>query len=208
MRTLCRGVCCIKTAKLLFISLTVNNNSLSVREIQESDIPLISEYWLDSDSEFMKGMGVDLSKMPGEDDWRNMLMEQLSQPIEEKKSYCIIWQVDEKPVGHSNINKIIMGEEAYMHLHLWTADVRKKGYGTSFIKLTLPYFFKKFHLKKLFCEPYTFNPSPNKTMAKLGFKFIKEYTTIPGYLNFEQQVNLWELNADDYKKLIADIISS
>jgi RimJ/RimL family protein N-acetyltransferase len=146
-------------------------------------------------------MGVDLNKMPGRDEWKQMLTEQLSQSYEEKKSYCIIWQVDNKPVGHSNINKIIFGEEAYMHLHIWYPDIRKKSFGTTFIKMTLPWFFEKYKLKKLYCEPYALNPAPNKILEKVGFEFVKEYVTTPGWLNFEQPVKLWVMSYSRFKKL-------
>jgi len=43
-------------------------------------------------------MGVDINKMPGRNEWEEMLSEQLSQSYKDKKSYCIIWQVDSKPV--------------------------------------------------------------------------------------------------------------
>jgi hypothetical protein len=78
-------------------------------------------------------MGVDLDKLPAKEEFAKMLSEQLDQPYQEKKSYCIIWQVDGRAVGHSNINKILFGEEAYMHLHLWNSGVRKKGFGTALV---------------------------------------------------------------------------
>ena len=174
---------------------------LSVREIQKEDIDFLVNYWLKSDDAFLVGMGVDLAKIPGEDNLRKMLSQQLTQTYEEKQSYCIIWQLNDKPIGHSNINKIIFGEEAYMHLHLWNSDVRKKGMGTELVKMTLPYFFKNMKLKKLYCEPYALNPAPNKTLEKVGFDFVKEHITIPGYLNFEQPVKLWELSLEKFKKL-------
>lgn len=93
-------------------------NTLSVREMQKEDIEAIAQYWFGSDSSFLVGMGVDLNKLPAKEEFAKMLSEQLSQPYQEKKSYCIIWQVDNRAVGHSNINKILFGEEAYMHLHL------------------------------------------------------------------------------------------
>jgi RimJ/RimL family protein N-acetyltransferase len=145
-------------------------------------------------------MGVDITKMPGNSEWSKMLTEQINLPLAEKKSYCIIWLVDDIPVGHSNINKIILGEEAYMHLHLWNADIRQKGLGTGLVKKTVPFFFENFNLKKLYCEPYTLNHAPDKTLEKAGFVFIKSYKTIPGWLNFEQDVNLWELSYDRYIK--------
>ena len=173
----------------------------SVREIQKGDIPALTRYWLDADTAFLTGMGVDLDKLPGKEEFETMLSEQLEQPYEVKGSYCIIWEIDGKPVGHSNINKIIFGEEAYMHLHIWEAGVRQKGTGTAFVKLTLPYFFKNYQLKKLYCEPYALNPAPNKTLEKAGFQFLKKYITTPGWLNFEQEVNLWEMSFERFKDL-------
>ena len=177
---------------------------LSVRELQQSDIEPLSDYWFKSDPSFLVNMGVDLSKIPPREEWEQMLIEQISQSYDEKKSYCIIWLVNDEPVGHSNVNRIIFGEEAYMHLHIWQKGNRTKGLGMQFIKMTLPWFFEKMQLKKLCCEPYALNPAPNKTMEKLGFEFIKEYVTIPGWINFEQPVKHWELTYQKFKQLYND----
>jgi RimJ/RimL family protein N-acetyltransferase len=168
--------------------------TLSVREIQVTDIPLVADYWLAAVPEYLLGMGVDLHKMPGREQWLAMLQEQLELPYEQKKSYCMIWQVDHQPIGHSNVNKIIFGEEAYMHLHIWYAAIRSRRLGTALIKMTLPYFFNNLQLKKICCEPYALNPSPNKALARAGFELIKEYVTVPGVLNFEQPVAHWEIS--------------
>ncbi len=93
-------------------------NVLSVREISAQDIESLVDYWTKSDPAFLVSMGVDLVRGPAPDDLREMLQQQLSQDYQEKKSYCIIWLVDGSPVGHSNVNKIIFGEEASMHLHI------------------------------------------------------------------------------------------
>ena len=171
----------------------MNENILSVREMLKADIDLIIQYWLNADNIFLKKLGVDVNKMPSKDEWVKMLSEQLGKLYKEKQSYCIIWLADDKPVGHSNVNKIVFGEEAYMHLHIWNNDIRKKGFGTAFIKKTLPYFFKNLQLKKIYCEPNALNNGPNKTLEKAGFKFVKNHITTPGWLNFEQPVNLWEI---------------
>ncbi|MDP4264005.1 MAG: GNAT family protein [Bacteroidota bacterium] len=174
---------------------------LSVREIKKDDIDLVTQYWLDADNAFLTGMGVDTGKMPGKEEWKRILAEPLGQSYEEKKSYCIIWLEDNKPIGHSNVNKIIFGEEAYMHLHVWYTGARKKGSGTILVKKTLPFFFGNLQLKKICCEPYALNPAPNKTLAKAGFRFVKEYITTPGWLNYEQPVNHWEISYDDFMKM-------
>ena len=176
-------------------------NTLSVRALSKPDIELITAYWLDADPDFLLGMGVDLNKMPGREQWEQTLLEQLSQSIPEKKSFCMIWQMDGQAVGHSNINKIAFGDHAFMHLHLWKSGFRQKGMGADLVKLTLPHFFENYQLKTLYSEPYALNPAPNKTLEKVGFRFVKEHLTTPGWLNFEQRVNLWEMNRERFQHL-------
>lgn len=173
--------------------------NLSVRELMVEDIEHIIQYWLRSDEEFMKNMGVDTTKIPAAEMWREMLNEQIVQPYTEKQSYCIIWLINNQPVGHSNVNQIIFGREAYMHLHIWKPGERKKGAGTALVKKTIPFFFKNLQLQTLYCQPYALNAAPNKTIENAGFEFVKQYRTIPGWLNFEQDVNLWKLSKEKFE---------
>jgi RimJ/RimL family protein N-acetyltransferase len=174
--------------------------TLSVRELRAGDIDPIADYWLNADPSYLEGMGVDRAKMPTREEWTAMLIEQLSTPLKEKKSYALIWEVDGKPVGHSNINKIVFGQEAYMHLHIWIPEVRKKGYGVPFIRLSLPYYFTNYELQVLYCEPYALNEAPNRTMERAGFRRVKEYVTTPGWINFEQPVRLWAMTRAEWKE--------
>jgi len=171
---------------------------LSLRELSETDIPFITDYWLNSEPDFMRGMGVALEKLPSRAQWEQMLEAQLSQPYEEKQSYCLVWLIDGRPSGHCNVNKIVYGEEAYMHLHLWQQETRKKGAGRELVRLSIPHFFEKLRLKKLYCEPYALNPAPNKTLPLLGFRLVRTYVTTPGFICFEQPVCLWELTSGQW----------
>lgn len=171
----------------------MEDTTLTVREIQQIDIAVIVSYWLESDPRFLQSIGVDLTKLPERRQLTSMIEEQLTQPYEKKKAYAIIWEINGKAAGHCNVNKILFGKEAYMHLHLWNSDTRKKGAGTALVKMSVPYFFNNLQLEKLYCEPYALNPAANKTLEKTGFQFVKEYITIPGGINFEQPVCLWQL---------------
>jgi len=174
---------------------------LSVREIQVTDIELIANYWLDSDDDFLVSMGVDLTKVPTRDQLTSMLKSQISSPYEEKASYALIWELDGKPIGHCNVNSIVFETDAYMHIHIWDACHRQKGFGLPLIKLSLPYFFICLALKSLYCEPYAKNDAPNITLEKLGFEFVKQHVTIPGSLNFEQEVKRWVLTQERFKEM-------
>jgi RimJ/RimL family protein N-acetyltransferase len=177
---------------------------LNVREIQQEDIDPLADYWYEAKPSFLKGMGVDISKMPTEDEFRQQVSQQLTQSYSEKKAYAIIWLADGVAIGHCNVNKIRYGEDASMHLHLWNADLRRKGAGRELVKMSVPYFFNNLKLKMLYCEPYALNEAPGNALRKAGFEFVKEYTTVPGYISFEQPVKRWEMSFEKFKSLKPD----
>jgi RimJ/RimL family protein N-acetyltransferase len=173
---------------------------ISVREFKKEDIELIIDYFINSNTEYLKGMGAIKSKFPTRKKWLEKLYQEIVKSNTEKEFYYVIWEIDNVPVGHSNINNITFGKQATMHLHLWQSNKRKKGLGVEFIKQTIPFYFKYFELEKLICEPYAQNITPNKVLEKNGFEFINKYETIPGWINFKQFVNRYELTAKTFKK--------
>lgn len=174
---------------------------LTVRELELSDLEKIIDYFINADTDFLRAMGADKNKLPERNEWIKKLEHEFAKPCAEKEFYYIIWLIDNLPVGHSNINKINFGKDATMHLHLWKNDKRKKGVGLSFLKLTIPYFFKYFELEKLICEPYSKNIAPNRVLEKLGFEFVRTYETTPGWINFYQTVNRYELKHEKFRLL-------
>lgn len=161
---------------------------LEVREAILDDVAQIADYWLNSDKEYLVGMGVDLNKLPNQEYFVNMLSAQIALPIKEKQSYALVWMVDGAAIGHCNINGIEYGEYAYMHLHIWNTDQRRRGVGATLLERSLPFFFNNYELKRLYCEPYADNPAPHKALERVGFVLEKEYITTPGSICFEQRV--------------------
>lgn len=164
---------------------------LSLRQSEVSDFESVVDYFLKSDKDFLLAMGVEISKLPSKEEWLNVLTSDFYMGNEKKSFFYVTLLLNNEPVGHSNINKIVFSEEAYMHLHLWQKQIRQKGIGFDLLQMTLPHYFDTFKLKKLYCEPSAFNPAQNKALEKLGFYFIKSYDTIPGWINSYQTVNRW-----------------
>ncbi len=173
----------------------------NIRELSINDIDRIINYFLQAEQDFLRGMGVEPKKLPQYNDWQKILLEDLDRSTPQKNFYYLIWELDDCPVGHSNINKIIFGKEAYMHLHLWEQGERGSGNGTYFIRKSIDKYFKNFELQNLFCEPYAMNPAPNKTLAKIGFELVKKYDTTPGWINFHQTVNRWVLSQEKWLQM-------
>lgn len=174
---------------------------VTIREITQADIPLLLDYWFTAEHEFLAGMGVDVTRLPDRADFGKMLEGQILTPYPEKRAYALIWLLEGQPVGHSNLNPIVFGEHAWMHLHMWKAANREKGLGEQFIRLCLPEYFSHFNLREIYCEPYALNPAPHKVVEKVGFTFEKEYTTVPGSINFEQPVKRWVLTRAHFDQL-------
>ena len=179
----------------------MKEENLSVREFELSDIDFFVNYWLNAERSHLENMGVDVSKLPTKEEFIKYLATQFENPIEKKESYCIIWQLNDVPIGHSNTRPTFFGKDAFMHLHLWNKETRRKGIGYELVKLTLPYFFENLHLKELYCEPYSLNPAPHKTIEKAGFELMYERVTIPGAFNFEQPVKRWHMSYEKYLQL-------
>lgn len=166
------------------------------------EVDLMINYFLNSDTEHLNRLGVDREKLPDLDEWRELLRKDFESKYEKKETFYVVWVLDDVLVGHSHIAKIMYREEAYMHLHLWDSFYRKQGNGTYFISESITHYFDKFRLRNLFCEPHAINPAPNKTLARVGFEFVKTYETTPGWINYHQSVNRWVLTREVFEDII------
>jgi RimJ/RimL family protein N-acetyltransferase len=166
---------------------------VGVRPAIRPDFEQITDYFLNASPSFLKGMGVDPSKLPPREKWIDGFLADSEKPDAEKDRIYLIWTFEGRAVGHASVNKISFGKEAFIHLHLWKPELRKAGLGTEFFRRSVEYFSERLDLERMFCEPFAENPAPNKVLPKIGFRFVKKYETIPGQINFKQEVNQYEL---------------
>eukprot|EP01031_Cornospumella_fuschlensis_P038201 gene38201-46417_t len=141
-------------------------------------------------------MGVDKEKLLGAN-LAAIITDQLSVPYESKRIYFLIWMDGEKAVGHSNVNKIAFGQEAYIHLHLWHPSDRQKGLGSEFLRQSAAHFFYKLQLKVLYCETHALHGAPNRTLPRAGFQLSGAYEGTPGMVSLFQPVNVWKITKEE-----------
>ncbi len=154
---------------------------------------LMLDYFYKANDLFLRGMGVDRLKLPERDKWLEALLVDHEKPDGERDRFYLVWIFRGRRVGHSSINKILPGDEAFIHLHLWNSRLRRAGLGTEFVRRSAAFYFERFNLRKLVCEPWAENPAPNRVLEKLGFALVRRYRTTPGVIAFEQDVNRYEL---------------
>src|SRR5580765_2327894 len=154
---------------------------------------LMLDYFYKADDPFLRGMGVDRLKLPEKEKWLDALLADHEKPDRERDRFYLVWIFRGTRVGHSSINKIVFGDEAFIHLHLWNSQSRRAGLGTEFVRRSAIFYFERFNLQKLVCEPRAENPAPNRVLEKLGFAFVRRHRTTPGVIAYEQDVNRYEL---------------
>ncbi len=175
-------------------------SELAIRPLELDEVGLIPDYFLAMNEDQLRGMGVDPPKLPARDAWTKILVEDFARPVKEKHFFYLLWLIDGQVAGHSNINKIEFGDHAFSHLHLWHAENRRKGFGVELLKRSAQEYFKRFELDSVLSEPFAGNPSPNRTLPKAGFELVKTYDTLPGWINYHQTVNRWQLKRSSLER--------
>jgi len=165
--------------------------TLTVREMLGSEVDLIIDYFQSSTPEHLEILGVDPTRLPPVESWRDRLRRECALPTDQKTMMLVIWLMDNLAVGFSTSDKIRYGEQAYMHLHVTDPERRQQGIGVECVRRSIGIYFEQLKLKRLFCEPNAFNVAPNRTLQKVGFKYLKTHMTVPGPLNFHQAVTSW-----------------
>ena len=163
----------------------------TVREMRLSEFEFVIDYFFKATPEFLETLGVDPSRLPTADSWRERFQREQAKPIEQRAWLVVIWLLDDRALGFSTSDKITYGEQANMHLHVVDPGLRGHGYGVECIRRSTDIYFERLKLKRLFCEPNAFNVAPNRTLQKAGFKYLKTHMTVPGPLNFHQAVTRW-----------------
>ena len=173
------------------------NATIAIRPFESrDDYRGMIRYFHSASDELLVRMGVDRGRLPAPDVWLQQAWadHELDEQDPTRERFHVAWLLDDELIGHSSINQLRWGELAYAHLHLWRRDLRRDGIGTELFRRSLSLYFERFDLRRIFVEPNAGNPAPNAVVRRLGFRFVKAHRTVPGPLNFEQDVNLWEMD--------------
>ena len=104
---------------------------LVVREMQLAEVGLRIDYFHDSSDEHLTKLGVDRASLPSKEGWRSSYTADYALPIEDRNGVALIWELDGRTVGFSSADRIVFGEEAFMHLHIVSPELRHQGFGAN-----------------------------------------------------------------------------
>jgi len=173
------------------------DTELLVRPFEsQADYHGMIDYFHGASDDLLIRMGVDRVKLPPRGEWFDHAWRdhQRAEEDPQRDRFYLAWVLGGQLVGHSSINQIRWGDRACAHLHLWRPDLRSVGLGTEFFRRSISLYFDRFNLNTVIVEPHSDNPAPNAVLEKLGFWLLQRYRTVPGPVNFEQDVNRYEMS--------------
>jgi RimJ/RimL family protein N-acetyltransferase len=159
--------------------------------MQLDEVGVRIDYFHHSSDEHLVKLGVDRALLPSKEAWRSSYKADYALPIEHRQWVALIWELDGRTVGFSSADRIVFREEAFMHLHIVSPELRHKGFGAEFVKESARCYFQMLQLNRLYCEPNAFNTAPNRTLQRAGFRYLFTHEAQPNPINFLQTTTRW-----------------
>jgi RimJ/RimL family protein N-acetyltransferase len=172
------------------------NARLTVRPLAREDFDGFIAYFTRVSKADAERMGLALDRVPSPAQLRSDLEAMIATPVDRLRTFVLAWCVDGETVGHSSLKDIVPGEIGSMHLHMWRADLRGKGYGPRLFCLSALDFYDRFNLKRIICEPKADNPLANRMLQRIGFPLVLTHVATGSELGFVCKLNRYEIPRD------------
>jgi RimJ/RimL family protein N-acetyltransferase len=169
---------------------------MTVRSLASEDFDGFIAYFTQVSKVDAERMGLAIDKVPSPTQLRSDLEAMIATPVDRVHSFVLAWCVDGKTIGHSSLKDIVPGEFGSIHLHIWRADLRGKGYGPRLFCLSALDFYERFNLKRIICEPKSDNPMANRMLQRIGFPLILTHVAAGSELAFVCELNRYEILRD------------
>lgn len=169
---------------------------LTVRPLDSEDFDGYIAYFTQLSKADVERMGVAVDRVPSAAQLRSDLEAMIATPVDWLRSFVLAWCVDGLTIGHSSLKDIVPGEVGSIHLHMWRADFRGKGYGPRLFCLSALDCYKRFNLKRIICEPKADNPMANRMLQKIGFPLVLTRVAAGSDLGIVCKLNRYEIVRD------------
>jgi RimJ/RimL family protein N-acetyltransferase len=169
---------------------------LTVRSLAREDLDGYIAYFTRPSKADAERMGLAIDRVPSASRMRADLEAMIATPADRLRSFILAWCVDGKTVGHSSLKDIVPGEFGSIHLHMWRADLRGRGYGPRLFCLSALDFYERFNLKRIICEPKADNSMANRMLTKLGFPLVLTHVAASSELSVVCELNRYEILRD------------
>ncbi len=181
----------------------IDPNLISVRELTESDIPIMMNYWFRSPPGFIESMGVDPAKMPSESEMEAGMRArmQASRALPKPNSSGVAIVYDGKFIGQHSVNQLTEDGSAIFHAHIFSPEFRGRGIGMHSYPKACRFFMDRFNLKRILFKTPLQNTGSIRVKEKLGLRCVGEETIGFGIIKAGTAAKVFELTRAELNKL-------
>jgi RimJ/RimL family protein N-acetyltransferase len=169
---------------------------LTVRPLASEDFDGYIAYFTQPTKADAERMGLAIDRVPSATRMRSDLEAMIAAPVDQLRSFILAWCVDGETIGHSSLKDIVPGDSGRIHLHMWRADLRGKGYGPRLFCLSALDFYERFNLKRIICEPKADNPMANRLLKKIGFPLVLTHVAASSEVSVVCELNRYDILRD------------
>jgi RimJ/RimL family protein N-acetyltransferase len=170
-----------------------NTRRLTVRPLASEDFDGYIAYFTRATKADAERMGLAIDRVPSAARMRSDLEVMMATPLDHLRTFVLAWYLNGETIGHSSLKDIVPGEFGSIHLHMWRADLRGKGYGPRLFCLSALDFYERFNLKRIICEPKADNPMANRMLKKIGFPLVLTHVAAGSELGVVCELNRYEI---------------
>jgi RimJ/RimL family protein N-acetyltransferase len=172
------------------------NAQLIIRPLASEDVDGYIAYFTRPSKADAERMGLAIDRVPSAIRLRSDLEAMIAAPLDRLRSFVLAWCVDGKTIGHSSLKDIVPGDFGSIHLHIWRADLRGRGYGPRLFCLSALDFYERFNLKRIICEPKADNPMANRMLKRIGFPLVLTHVAASSELSVVCELNRYDIVRD------------
>ena len=169
---------------------------LTVRPLAREDFDGYIAYFTGASQADADRMGLAIDRVPSASRMHSDLEAMIASPVDRLRSFVLAWCIDGKTIGHSSLKDIVPGDFGSIHLHMWRADLRGRGYGLRLFCLSALDFYERFNLKRIICEPKADNPMANRVLQKIGFPLVLTHVAAGSELSVVCELNRYAILRD------------
>lgn len=174
---------------------------VALRDLQESDLEQIADYWCRAKAEFLRGIGIDRSKLG----LRNDLISRFRQLIPrygDQSGLSFAVEIGGRLIGYTNLNHY-SAEENVSHWHLIEPAMRRQGISTALYPYRLRTYFSCVPMEKLTHQTRTSNLGMNKVLDQFVPIAETRFLENPDGLASPGEFNLRYVRRSDVRRILA-----
>jgi len=177
---------------MIYLDTTFHDHQVVLRDIEESDVETLVNYWHNTDPAYLASIGVDLTKLASRDVTRTRFLSSLPGAQQPPERATFVVTCDGQLVAYTNLNFKSM-DEVYAHVHTVVRSTLAKALVYAYFPEMIKIFFKRFPITRLKMQTSPANQNINRFLAQFGLAPQRVHLATPDGMARPGDFNIYEI---------------